>query len=398
MNRWQRTALAVWTTLVLGGVGRAALYDHERHRGCYDIYPQAGSHWLRSEGLFNREDADKLMDYRYHPLVAVGCVPLTVLPDPLGSAVLRVVNFAFLFVGLFWWGSKILRGGAPQRFAQWFLLIALAGGSSLFDVQLTLFTTGLLLIAMAAIAEERWNLAALALGVAICCKAYPISLALLLGMLYPRHFVPRMVAVLLLLSALPFAAQTAPYVVEQYENWLRVGLHQTYIDGAFQDVMHLLQRWVMPMRRNEYTLFSMLVGAAIALATLLQRRRVAPEVLLESVFGMCCAWMMAFGPATEATTYVMLAPMAALAVVRIHDGMSTWSRFAVVVSFTLLALGQLQLLFSLNRPIDEIGGQAFAAILLILVYARWRPAAVVGQESQGRESGRFSLNSTDLSR
>jgi hypothetical protein len=232
-------------------------------------------------------------------------------------------------------------------------------------VQLTLLTTGLLLMTMAAVSEERWNVAALALAGAICCKAYPISLALLLGMLYPRRFAPRMIGALFLLSALPFAFQSVPYVARQYQHWLQAGLNQRYIDGAFvfQDVMYLWQRWATPMRRDDFTLLSIVAGAVVAAATLLRRRRVAPDVLLESVFGMCCAWMMAFGPATEGPTYVLLAPVAALAV------MPGWSRGAALVAFTLLALAQVQLWFPLNRPIQRIGGQPFAAVLLMLVYA-----------------------------
>src|SRR5207244_1552994 len=110
-------------------------------------------------------------------------------------------------------------------------------------------------------------------------------------------------------------------------DWFQGGLNQRYFDGAFQDAMHLWQRWVGPMRRGEYTLISVAAGGGIAVAALFLRRRVATETLHEGVFGMCCAWMMAFGPATEGATHVLFAPVAALAVLRASEGMPVWSRW-----------------------------------------------------------------------
>jgi hypothetical protein len=110
MNRWQQVAFGVWAVIVVGGIGRATLYDHRSHRGCYDLYPAAGRHWRNGESLFDLEAPNSLNVFRYHPLVAVGCVPLTVLSNPLGSVVMRVVNFAVLITGMCWWGSKLMRG------------------------------------------------------------------------------------------------------------------------------------------------------------------------------------------------------------------------------------------------------------------------------------------------
>jgi hypothetical protein len=378
MGRWQRAAWIVWTTIFLVGVGRAGLYFTEHHRGVYDLYPETGGHWLRGEGLYDLASLNSLSAFRCHPLVAVGFVPLALLPPVLGSALLRLVNLAALALGLCWWGAKVMRGRGPERRAQWFLLVALAAGSPLLDIQVTLLTLGLMLITMAALAEERWNIAALALGVAVCCKAYPISLALVLSLLYPRRFAPRMLLSLLLLSALPFAFQSPHYVLAQYRGWVEGGLNQRHFDGAFQDVMYLWQRWVGPMRRGDYTLLSVAAGAFIALLACWRRRRIPAEALLESAFGMCCVWMMAFGPATEGKTYVLLAPLAALAVVRAREGMPAWARLAVAVSFALLVLAQLQHLFPWKQPIHKIGGQPLAAVLLLLVFARWRQPGAGG--------------------
>ncbi len=72
--------------------------------------------------------------------------------------------------------------------------------------------------------------------------------------------------------------------------------------------------------------------------------------------------------------------------------MPTWSRFAVAVSFTLLTLAQVQLWFPLNKPIYKIGGQPFAALLLLLVFARWEQTRVAGQKTEEGSESNPSLN------
>ncbi|HEY1378959.1 MAG TPA: hypothetical protein VGF55_19310, partial [Gemmataceae bacterium] len=137
--------------------------------------------------------------------------------------------------------------------------------------------------------------------------------------------------------------------------------------GAFQDVMFLWQRWVGPMGRPAYTLLSVAAGAAVGLIVLARRRLTIDEQAV-AAFGLATAWMMAFGPATEGTTYVQLAPAAALAAGR---GGRT-----AAVAYGLLALAQVQLLFPLGRPLHRVGAQPLAALLLLAVFARWRSAGV----------------------
>src|SRR5262249_40385354 len=152
--------------------------------------------------------------------------------------------------------------------------------------------------------------------------------------------------------------------------------------GWFQDAMYLWQRWIGKMERNVFTLLSVLVGGGIALTALLYRGRVAARDLQVSVFGMACAWMMAFGPATEGLTYVLLTPAAAVAAVRAWaGGMSRLARLVAAVAYGLLALAELQLLFPFHRPLHQIGAQPLAALLLLLVFARWGQADSPAKEA-----------------
>jgi hypothetical protein len=377
MSRVQRAAWVVWILLVVAGVGRAALYDQVRHRGSYEVFQDGGRYWLAGQPVYDVAHPESLCVFRYSPLWAAAFTPLGLMPAPAGSAVLRLANFIVLLLGMAWWGSRVL-GQSPERGRQahWWLLTALAAGGTLLDVQLNLFTLGLMLIGMAALEARRWNLSAATIGLAVCCKAYPISLALVLVLVYPRRFAPRFAVALLALLALPFVLQHPVYVAEQYHDWLHGGLNARYTSGGwFQDAMYLWCRWVggPSLDRTTYLLAAAAVGALIALAVLRRRGRVPATDLHVSLFGMCLAWMMAFGPATEAKTYVMLTPAAALVMLRVClGGPPLWWRLAGGAAYTLLTLSVLQLLFPLNKPLHHLGAQPFAALLLLPIFLCWR--------------------------
>ncbi|HEY1380306.1 MAG TPA: glycosyltransferase 87 family protein, partial [Gemmataceae bacterium] len=165
MDRWQHTAWVVWGLVVVGGVGRAALYHLPRHCGCYDVFAAGGRHWLAGEPVYDLDHPDSLTVFRYSPLVAAACAPLALLSPPAGSAALRLVNFAALIAGLAWWGRRVLP--SPTDRAKWWLLVALAGGPALLDVQFNLLTVGLMLVGAAAFSAGRLNVSAAALSLAV---------------------------------------------------------------------------------------------------------------------------------------------------------------------------------------------------------------------------------------
>jgi hypothetical protein len=80
--------------------------------------------------------------------------------------------------------------------------------------------------------------------------------------------------------------------------------------------------------------------------------------------------MMALGPATEATTYIMIAPVVAAAMVLAWSlPQPGWFRPMISVSFGVLLLAQLQLFFDLNTPLHRVAAQPFAALLFMVPLA-----------------------------
>jgi len=189
--------------------------------------------------------------------------------------------------------------------------------------------------------------------------------------LFLRSFARRWLAAMGLCLALPFALQNSAHVLEQYEDWVYCLVHQPHPDGFFQDMMLFAHRWLAPMSRQTYSWIEFASGAVVALICLLHQRHGMPRPnLLNTAFGLSCAWMMALGPATEATTYVMLAPVAAAAMVLAYAlPQPRWFRALITVPFVILLLAQLQLFFDLDRPLHQMAAQPFAALVLMIPLA-----------------------------
>ena len=68
---------------------------------------------------------------------------------------------------------------------------------------------GLLMVAILAAHEKRWTLSAVALGFSAYLKIYPLSVGLLLVLLYPRQLGWRLALTLILMGAASFLASAA---------------------------------------------------------------------------------------------------------------------------------------------------------------------------------------------
>ena len=121
--------------------------------------------------------------YRYAPLVSVLFVPFGLLPDGLGGALWRLINYTCFFGSFAWFQRVVLPGandlGDKAKAALWLLLLPLSLGS-MNNGQANVLLVGLLLAAAAAVVTERWTLAASLLAGACLLKVYPLAIALLM--------------------------------------------------------------------------------------------------------------------------------------------------------------------------------------------------------------------------
>ncbi len=335
----------VWLAVAVICCMRAYLSPPTRH-SVYPNYSVAGRSWIQGKdtyGIHRDENGGVIRHmsaYRYSPLVSALLVPLGLLPDDLGGVLWRLFNYV-CFLGAFaWFVREVLPDaefwGAKGVAALWILLVPLCV-SSMNNGQANVLLMALILAAGAAAAQQRWNLTSLFLAGAGLLKIYPLAIALLMLVVFPRQLGWRFLSALCLGLVLPFAMQHPGYVLEQYENWLQILLvdnRMTFpMNEGYRD-FYLLTRFVGdPMQPTAYLALQLSTAAGVAGICLVAKlRRLPGPQLIQTVLALGCCWMTVFGPCTESCTFILIAPALAWALVdAFQPGRPLWSRWSLVL-------------------------------------------------------------------
>ena len=316
-----RIVLSAWILLCLGICIRAAIWPHRN--AVYPAFSDAGRCWVQSADNYDTHFwALGIDQFRYAPIVTVFFVPFGLLPDSLGGVLWRLINTAVLFAGVVvycratWPGPNRIGLGAAAAIGALLMPLSL---SSLQNGQANPLVIGMLLLAVAATLHGRWNWAALMLAAPIYFKIYPVAVALLLLLIYPRTLGWRLFALMVLGILLPFAAQDIGYVSRQYDQWIGRLLHDdrsvNVFADSYRDLWLLLRIAGLPISRASYLLLQAVAAAAIAGIIVVGRcRRWPTRELLHTALDLGCCWMVLLGPATENCTVILIAPTFALAV------------------------------------------------------------------------------------
>jgi hypothetical protein len=368
--RLERAAIVVWVA-ALALLGGNALFRPHRNT-VYPIFVEAGRRWLGGDDLYRPTPG--LDEFRYGPPAAALLAPFGLLPDGPGGLLWRLAGAAAFCGGLAWWGRAALpRSQTRGRLALLFLLTAPLTFGNIHNGQANVLIMGLLLLAVAAVARDRFNVAALSLAVAALFKLYPIAVALLLATFYPRRLAPRLALAIGAGLLLPFLLQRPEYVAGQYAGW--VG-HLTQDDRQarpremwYRDARLLWSWGAAPMGHRAYQL-AQAAGAAAAAAACLWARRagLARPRLLALLLGLGCCWMTALGPATESATYLLLGPTAAwLLLSGGADRHPIGLRILWLVAYVVLVVSQVAsaLPGGWGRSLQSLGPQPLAALLLL---------------------------------
>ncbi|MHB1424513.1 MAG: glycosyltransferase family 87 protein [Gemmataceae bacterium] len=371
-DAWVRTAALVWAIIVAVVCIRAAVQPYKRT--LYTTWAQAGADWEMGRDLYHDSWSPDQDQFRYSPLTAVLLVPFHHLPLRLGGVVWRVLNAVVLLVGFALWLRATPLARLPRQQAILFLLLAPLSLSSLNNGQPNPLVIGLLLAALAAVEGERWSLAAAWIALATAVKVYPLAIGLLLAVVYPRRFTSRLLLALALAAVLPFACQHWDYVHAQYSQWLhRLGKDQRWYwppHMAYRDLWLLIRLLHLPLTPEGYRLVQLAAAAGCASLCLTLRLHGWPRRdVLTAILVLGTGWMTLCGPATESSTYMLLAPALAWTVYRAERECWPWllglmTRMALVLFFFCVVRG---LWPGVNR-IHALGLQPQGALLLCLAY------------------------------
>lgn len=381
-----RLAVIVWV-VVLAAVGAKSLVRPNDHT-VSTTFTHAGWNWRMGREVYALPDPGYDL-FRYSPPAAVSFIPLSYLPDGIGGALWRWLSAGVFLAALLGWCRL---AGLESRRAWAVILVVPFCLQSLNNGQANPLVLGLILAAAVTAATERWTPAALLLAAAVLLKGYPIAVALLLGVVAPGRLLPRLAVAVAAGLAVPFLFGPAGYVADQYRDWwARVGgddrtAWPLYL--GYQD-FHLLLRVVgVQLSLGTYRLVQVAAGAVLAGIILWQRRHGVPRpTLLLHAASLGCCWIALFGPATETSTLMLMAPLLAQAVLP-EPGRPRWVRALGIVSYVLYSAALAALAFpqSVHRPVIATGIQPLASLLLTVtvladVIRRGEPATVAAPAS-----------------
>jgi hypothetical protein len=381
LAQWQVWAALVWALSLTIVSARVALLPGSR--SVYPAYMEAGLHWRAGQDLY-----PPLSGYRYCPPVTVIFAGFSHLPDGLAEALWRLLGAAVFLAALAWWARDGLPGPlSPAQQGLLFLLVMPPSLSSLNNGQVNLLLAGILVAAVTAAARGRWNLVTLCVVLAILFKGYPVAIGLLLLVLYPRQLGWRLPLGLALGLALPYLFHGPAYVTRQYEGWLVTVREDDRtawaLENSYRDLWLLVRQWGLPLGRQGYHGIQLLAAAGVAnLCVALRWAGASPRRVLTTVLALGCCWMMLLGPATESSTYTLLAPSLAWAVLEAWAGGSWMARAGALGSYGLLLAAGMAAWFPFAREVHAWGIHPLGALALFAVVATgallsiWRrPAA-----------------------
>jgi hypothetical protein len=381
-----RLTVFVWLAIAMVCCARAFFYPTSHT--VYHNYANAGRSWLAGTDAYDlARDANgavvaRMSGYRYSPLVSAAFVPFSLLPDSWGGLLWRLVNYLCFFAAFAWFIREVLPGvaslGINARTSLWLLILPLTVGS-MNNGQANVLLMALLLAAGAAAMRQRWNLTAIVLAAACLLKIYPLAVALLMVVIFPRQLGWRFALALGVGLALPFGLQNPNYVLEQYGNWFQLLLTDDRRDFAltqgYRD-FHLLTRFFgAPISAGFYVAVQVSAAAVAAGVCLMGRLAKWPtNHLVQTTLALGCCWMVVFGPSTESSTFILIAPALAWALVDAFAvGRPVWSRTLLVIVMAMFVVTFTATWFPGGRDWFYILQPVSALLFLVERLLRARP-------------------------
>jgi len=300
-------ACGLWLTAAI--VVSILVIHNPAKRTVTDVYYNASQSWWTGQPLYD----NSIDGFLYFPQCAILYTPFELLATPAGDVLWRVFSLALFCHGLWRLCRLLSPGNAKGIFALASLLAIAPAMGSLRNGQANLLLAALMLQTTAELMQSRWWLATLWLTLGLGIKPIMIVMFPLAVVLFPKMRW-RLAVGLLLLFLLPWLTQAPAYVLGTFRYYYG---HKLFItvqpDRAFEDLRGVFWSlgWVIP--HSLLLALQALAGVAtLAMGMLAMRRRSTP-VAQAFVLGFATCYLMLFSPRTETSSYVILAPVVALA-------------------------------------------------------------------------------------
>jgi hypothetical protein len=329
-------ALLVWIVPMLV-IGAMAIRDPLRHTVTTGSFHPAAHNWWARQNLYIGPAG-----MNYLPHFAILYTPFHLLPFTLSELVWRFCAAAIIALGV----CRITRQLFGARFECPFLCASILTMpiclGALHNGNANGVFSGLTLLAVVAILQQRWWIALAWMALATACKPLGIVL-LLLASIYYMPIARRLPLALLALAVFPFFFGPPDYVCAQYrEAWLNLHACAAVTEHRFADINGILRTLGAPLPPASSTPMRFVAGALVAVVWLWGARRLeaAPRVLW--LYALSTAFLMLFNPMTESNSYVILAPaLGAWATFLLFKEERVSRRFGIAIAIMALCMGLL---------------------------------------------------------
>jgi alpha-1,2-mannosyltransferase len=307
-NNAVRYAWIAWAVLFLV---TAAIIISGSGRTVVPAYREGAVSWIAGNLIYHHIGVG---GFTYLPQAAILFIPFSLFSVVFGEVAWRLVNIAVFALGIFHF-ARLAGGRSGKMFFSLMTLVTLPmAWDCARNGQATLALTGLMLLAVVDVAQQRWWSATLWLSLGISVKPLMIVLVLLI-MAIDRPMSWRIVVGMLVTALVPFLTQHPGYVMEQYAACLKNFTTAAQVgatEGGWTSPFHALRLIGITVPEPVQTVLRLAAAIGTLALCWLSRRRHDAVGSAVFVFSLSVAYLMLFSPRTENNTYAMLGPVIAV--------------------------------------------------------------------------------------
>ena len=272
------------------------------------FYYTAAKHWVAQKPLYTEIRSG----FIYLPTSAALMSLIAFLPITAFAILFKLISVIVLTLGVYSAAANFVDENNPRCFFITLLITVILSQAALFEGQLHVMTTGVLLLGYAAIAKERWWQAAIFLTLALALKPTSLVLYLLAIGVYPKAGWR-----ILLVSAVAFLlsliAQSPTYVLEQYHAYAKTFMAAMHYDGGHP------AHWATLFGAIAFYTHYQISGAAqfitrivlaflVYLSALFFKSKLSKQDVAFFILAVGMCYLMLFNSRTENNDYIMVAP------------------------------------------------------------------------------------------